>query len=62
MKLRRRSEQESAQLKLDLSQKLQEERVRRKAMEAHIKSLEDHIQNVRTGVGRCSDSSVLTGT
>ena len=42
----RKSDQEKAQLKVDLSQKLQEERGRRKTMEAHIKSLEDHIYNV----------------
>lgn len=46
-KLKRRSDQEKAQLKLDVSQKLQEERALRKTMEAHIRSLEDHIQNVR---------------
>ena len=42
----RKSDQEKAQLKVDLSQKLQEERGRRTTMEAHIKSLEDHIYNV----------------
>ena len=45
-KLKRRSEQEKAQWRLDLSQKLQEERGRRKALEDHIRSLEGHIQNV----------------
>ena len=45
-KLKRRSEQEKAQMRLDLSQKLQEERGRRKVMEAHIHSLEEQIQHV----------------
>ena len=45
-KMRRRSEQEKAQMRLDLSQKLQEERGRRKVMEAHIRSLEEHVQDV----------------
>lgn len=45
-KIKRRSEQEVAQLKLDTSQKLQDERARRKAMEAHIKSLEEQLENV----------------
>lgn len=45
-KLKRQSEQEKAQWRLDLSQKLQEERGRRRALEDHIRSLEEHIQNV----------------
>ena len=45
-KLKRRSEQEKAQLKLDLSQKLQDERGRRKALEVHIRSLEEHVREV----------------
>lgn len=45
-KLKRRSEMEKAALKLDLSQKLQEERTRRKQLEEHIKGLEQHVQNV----------------
>ncbi|MCJ1446547.1 MAG: hypothetical protein MMC23_007052 [Stictis urceolatum] len=51
-KLKRRSEQEKAQMKLDLSQKLQEERGRRKGLEDHIKNLEDHIRSLEQGVGR----------
>ena len=45
-KMKRRSEQEKAQLKLDVSQKLQEERGQRKALEAHIKSLEQRLESV----------------
>ncbi|MCJ1252491.1 hypothetical protein MMC24_000297 [Lignoscripta atroalba] len=45
-KMKRRSEQEKAQLKLDVSQKLQDERGRRKALEAHIRILEDRLQAV----------------
>ena len=45
-KQKRKSDQEKAQLKVDVSQKLQEERSRRTQMEAHIKSLEEHIYNV----------------
>ena len=45
-KMKRRSEQEKAQLKLDISQKLQEERGQRKALEAHIKSLEQRLESV----------------
>ena len=46
-KIKRRSEQEKAQLKLDVSQKLQEERNQRKALEAHIKSMEALVESVR---------------
>ena len=52
-KIKRRSEQEVAQLKLDVSQKLQEERLRRKAMESHIKSLEEQIESVSSTSGSC---------
>lgn len=43
---KRRSEQEKAQMKLDVSQKLQEERSQRKALEAHIRSLEERLESV----------------
>lgn len=46
IKLKRRSELEKAQMKLDLSQKLQEERSRRKGLEEHIKGLEEHVRSV----------------
>ena len=45
-KLKRRSEQEKAQIKLDISQKVQEERSRRRALEEHIRALEAHVQSV----------------
>ena len=54
----RKSDQEKAQLKVDLSQKLQEERGRMKTMETHIKSLEDHIYNV-CDVPYCQPGSIL---
>ncbi|MCJ1394027.1 hypothetical protein MMC18_006905 [Xylographa bjoerkii] len=44
-KLKRRSEQEKAQLKLDVSQKLQDERGQRKTLEAHIRSLEQRLES-----------------
>ncbi|MCJ1284768.1 hypothetical protein MMC26_004104 [Xylographa opegraphella] len=44
-KMKRRSEQEKAQLKLEVSQKLQEERGQRKALEAHIRSLEQRLES-----------------
>lgn len=45
-KLKRRSEQEKVRLKIDVSQKVQEERGRRKALEEHVRNLESHIQSV----------------
>ena len=46
-KLKRRSEQEKAQLKADVSQKVQDERARRKVLEAYVKTLEGQVQSVR---------------
>ncbi|MCJ1382186.1 hypothetical protein MMC17_005298 [Xylographa soralifera] len=51
-KMKRRSEQEKAQLKLDVSQKLQEERGQRKALEAHIKSLEQRLESAERDQSR----------
>ena len=45
-KLRRRSEQEKAALRLDVSQKLQEERIRRKELEEVVQTLEDKVRDV----------------
>lgn len=45
-KLKRISEQEKAQFKLNLSQKLQDERDRRKVLEAHIQQLGEQVQRV----------------
>ena len=47
-KQERSSEQEKAQFKLSLSQKLQDERSRTKALEAHIHHLGQQVQNVGT--------------
>ena len=46
-KMKRRSEQEKAQLRVNLSQRLQDERGQRKALEAYIVTLEAHVQAVR---------------
>jgi hypothetical protein len=46
-KIRRAAEQERAQLKVELSQKLQEERSKRTASESHVQILESQVQQVR---------------
>ncbi|OJJ49700.1 hypothetical protein ASPZODRAFT_149192 [Penicilliopsis zonata CBS 506.65] len=46
-KIKRSAEQERAQLKVDLSQKWQEERSRRAACESHVKILEAQVQQLR---------------
>ena len=45
-KQKRIADQEKAQFKLSLSQKLQDERRRRKVLEAHIKHLSEQMHNV----------------
>ncbi|KAL8712280.1 MAG: hypothetical protein Q9220_003431 [cf. Caloplaca sp. 1 TL-2023] len=45
-KLKRTSEQEKARYKLDMSQKLQDERARRKALELHIHQLGSQVQHI----------------
>ena len=45
-KQKRSSDQEKAQFKLGLSQKLQDERERRKVLEDHIQQLAEQVQNV----------------
>ena len=45
-KQKRLVEQEKAQFKLSMTQKLQDERSQRKLLEAHIQQLEDRLQNV----------------
>lgn len=45
-KMKRLSEQEKARFKLDLSQKLQDERARRKAVEIHLQHLGKQLQHV----------------
>lgn len=45
-KQRRISEQEKAQFKVDLYQKLQDERGRRKALELHVQHMGEQMQNV----------------
>lgn len=46
-KIRRAAAQERAQLKVDLSQKLQDERSQRLASESHVQILESQVQQVR---------------
>lgn len=46
-KVRRAAEQERAQLKVELSKKLQEERIRRTASESHVQLLETQVQQLR---------------
>lgn len=45
-KMKRVSELEKAQFKLNLSQKLQDERARRRVLEAHIQQLAEQVQHV----------------
>lgn len=45
-KLKRTSEHEKARYKLDMSQKLQDERARRKALEIHIQQLGSQVQHI----------------
>ena len=54
-KIKRESEQHRAQLKVDLSQKWQEERAQRKALESHIQILEDQISQSRQHNNNSSD-------
>ncbi|KAL6717961.1 hypothetical protein ACLMJK_004046 [Lecanora helva] len=45
-KQKRLSEQEKAQIKLNYSQKLQDERAQRKVLEEHIRQLDDQMQHI----------------
>ncbi|KAI4258227.1 MAG: hypothetical protein LQ352_001280 [Teloschistes flavicans] len=45
-KMKRASEQEKARYKLDMSQKLQDERGRRKTLELHIRQLSSQVQHI----------------
>jgi hypothetical protein len=47
-RIKRAAEQERAQLKVELSQKWQEERSRRAASESHVQILENQVQQVLT--------------
>ncbi|KAE8152796.1 hypothetical protein BDV25DRAFT_52701 [Aspergillus avenaceus] len=59
-KYRRASEQERAQLKVDLTQKWQEERARRAAAETHAQILESQVHQLRRERGDVSDLSSRT--
>ncbi|CAG8887157.1 unnamed protein product [Penicillium egyptiacum] len=56
-KIRRAAEQERAQLKVELSQKLQEERSQRLASESHVQILESQVQQLRRERTDMSDLS-----
>ncbi|KAJ5329459.1 hypothetical protein N7452_009849 [Penicillium brevicompactum] len=59
-KIRRAGEQERAQLKVELSQKLQEERSKRVASESHVQILESQVQQLRRERTDLSDLSSKT--
>ncbi|KAJ5135784.1 uncharacterized protein N7515_005062 [Penicillium bovifimosum] len=59
-KIRRMAEQERAQLKVELSQKLQEERSQRMASESHVQILESQVQQLRRERTDLSDLSSKT--
>ncbi|KAJ5741269.1 hypothetical protein N7533_010678 [Penicillium manginii] len=59
-KIRRAAEQERAQLKVELSQKLQEERIQRTASESHVQILENQVQQLRRERTDLSDLSSKT--
>ncbi|KAE8376284.1 hypothetical protein BDV26DRAFT_265821 [Aspergillus bertholletiae] len=59
-KYRRASEQERAQLKVDLTQKWQEERARRAAADSHVQILESQVHQLRRERGDVSDLSSRT--
>ncbi|KAJ5794108.1 hypothetical protein N7457_000707 [Penicillium paradoxum] len=59
-KIRRAAEQERAQLKVELSQKLQEERSQRLASESHVQILESQVQQLRRERTDLSDMSSKT--
>lgn len=56
-KLKRTTEQEKSQFKLTMSQKLQDERGRRRVLELHIQQLGDQVQHV--GLWISSNESFL---
>ncbi|KAG0155303.1 hypothetical protein PDIDSM_878 [Penicillium digitatum] len=59
-KIRRAAAQERAQLKVDLSQKLQDERSQRLASESHVQILESQVQQLRRERTDMSDLSSKT--
>ena len=66
-KQKRISDQEKAQFKLSLSQKLQDERDKRRVLEAHIQQLGTQVQNVGffldfTSICHANDSADGSGT
>ncbi|KAI9801027.1 MAG: hypothetical protein M1825_003561 [Sarcosagium campestre] len=56
-KSQRKIEQEKAQLRLDLAQKVQDERLRRKALEEHVEKLERQVQKVDHDQLKSADAS-----
>jgi chromosome segregation ATPase len=56
-KIKRDSEQQRAQLKVNLSQKWQDERSRRKELESHVQLLEEQVSRFTLGQAESSNSS-----
>jgi len=56
-KIKRNSEQQRAQLKIDLSLKWQNERSRRKELESHVQLLEEQVSRFRQGQTEASNIS-----
>jgi hypothetical protein len=59
-KIKRDSEQQRAQLKIDLSLKWQNERSRRKELESHVQLLEEQVSRFRQGQTEASNISAKT--
>lgn len=59
-KIKRNSEQQRAQLKIDLSLKWQNERSRRKELESHVQLLEEQVSRFRQGQAQASNLSAKT--
>ena len=59
-KIKRDMEQQKALIRVDLSRKWQEERTRRKALESHVKILEDQISSSRRDKTQSADLAAKT--
>jgi G:T/U-mismatch repair DNA glycosylase len=59
----RKTEQEKAQMRLELTNKVQEERTRRKQLEAQIRNLEEKASHVSTvmNTGQIINTDIRTG-
>lgn len=59
-RIKRDSEQQRAQLKVDLSRKWQEEATQRRTLESHLHALEDQLAQTRRSASQTSDSGSRT--